>query len=322
MDLRWISLLGRRDARSFEQMTEDTRAALRSRSRFLLGTACAASMVLFWLAGRWFGIPRQPDYDASLALQPRAPAVLLLVGFVLWLCVALSTLIAGTVRFDAGLFAGAVGLMALSVRGGPMRYVYQVAEGRGVFLALILELAVLYGFLGLAWFGLWAVHRRGGLERDALRDGLEDQEHTHAERAIAAATQVGTMALVMLLLAREDDKKQVLCAVFVSSFLATLLAYSFSAVRPSVWYWIGPLVVGVAGYAAGYVNWGRGGPSLWKAGFGEGFFAPLARPVPLDYASLGPAGAIMGYWMSRRWQRAKELEGAVDADAVTAAKAP
>jgi len=106
----------------------------------------------------------------------------------------------------------------------------------------------------------------------------------------------------------------VLAAVFVASLLATLLAYSFAPVRPSVWFWMGPLVVGVIGYASGYVNWGRGGPSLWKAGLASGFFAPLARPLPLDYASLGPAGAILGYWVSRGWQRAKELEAEAGAE--------
>jgi len=47
---------------------------------------------------------------------------------------------------------------------------------------------------------------------------------------------------------------------------------------------------------------------VWKSGQGGGLLAPLARPLPLDYASLGTAGAILGYWTSRQWQRAKELE--------------
>jgi hypothetical protein len=36
------------------------------------------------------------------------------------LCVLLGTLIAGTVRFDAGLFVASIGLSALSIRGGPI----------------------------------------------------------------------------------------------------------------------------------------------------------------------------------------------------------
>jgi hypothetical protein len=294
--------------RTTDQFGRDVRALLRSRSRPVLTIACVASAGLFWLAARWFAIPRHYGMDPSLALQPRPAAVMLLVGFVLWIAVAVATVIAGGIRLDAGLFAGAVGLAVLRVRGGPMRYVFQSAGGAGVMLSLLLELLILYGFLALAWYGLWTLHRRGGIEGDALRDGLADQEHTLGERVVAAATQIATMAVLAVLLAQTDDTKQAMAAVFCASLLATLLAYAFSPVRPSVWYWAGPLAVGAVGYAAGYMNWGRGGPSVWKAGLAAGFLAPLARPVPLDYASAGPAGAILGYWLSRRWQRAKELE--------------
>ena len=300
--------------RAIGEFANDVWAALGTRAKAVLALACAAAALLFWVAGRWFGIPRHPGFEPSLILQPSPAAVLLLTGFVLWICVALCTVIATRVRFDAGLFAACVGLATLSIRGGPMRYVIQNAmelgNGRSVFLGMIVELLVLFGFLSLAWFGLWALHRGGRLEGDALRDGLADREHSLGERVTAAAIQVVTMALLLLLLARVDDKKQVLIAVGLSSFLATLLAYTFSPVRPSVWFWAGPLFVGIVGYAAAYQNWGRGGPSFWKAGLGAGMLAPLGRPLPLDYASFGPAGAIFGYWVSRGWERAKELENA------------
>ena len=303
--------------RTLDQFGRDMRALMGNRSRPVLTIACAASGLLFWLAAKWWQIPPYYAKEPSLMLQPHPAAVLLLVGFVLWIAVAVATVIAGGIRLDAGLFAGAVGLAVLRIRGGPMRYVYQSATGPGVALSLLLELLVLYGFFALAWYGLWSLHRRGGIGGDALRDGLADQEHTLGERAVAAATQVGTMAVLTLLLAQTDDTKQAMAAVFCASLLATLLAYAFSPVRPSVWYWAGPLAVGAIGYAAAYMNWGRGGPSVWKSGLAAGFLAPLARPVPLDYASAGPAGAILGYWLSRRWQRAKELEQEAETSAAS-----
>jgi hypothetical protein len=296
----------------FAALGRDVWRGLEARAKWILTAACAAAAALFWLAGRSFGIPRHPDFDASLALQPRPAAVLLLTGFLLWVCVAICTAMTSRVRLDAGLFAACVGLAALSVRGGPMRFEFQRAiengSGRGIFVALGAELVILYGFLALAWYGLWALHVRGSLEGDALRDGLADREHAIGERMTAAAAQFAAMFLLMLLLARADDKKQVLAAVFLSSFLATLLAFTFAPVRPSTWFWAGPLAVGLIGYAWNYLNWGRGGWSVWKAGLGAGMLAPLGRPLPLDYASLGPAGAILGYWISRGWERAKEAE--------------
>jgi hypothetical protein len=278
------------------------------RNRLLMTLAATAACFLFWFAGAWFGIPRHRGFENSLALQPSAAADLLLTGVVILAATAVGTVLAGSIRFDAGLFAAAVGLAALSCRGGPMRYVTQAAGGRGVFLALALELVVLGALLGLAWFGLWLLYRAGHLRGDALRDGLRDQPHEIGERVYALLVQAAVMSVIVLLLARTDDKKQVLAAVTVASFAATLMSYAFSPVRPSVWYWAGPFVVGTFGYVVAYLSAGSMESVGWKSGAGGGLLAALARPLPHDYASLGTAGAIAGYWTSRQWQRAKELE--------------
>ena len=278
------------------------------RNRLLLTIAATLACLLFWFAGRAFRVPEHAGYEASLALQPKPAAALLLTGIVLLAATAVGTVVAGSIRFDAGLFAGAIGLAALSSRGGPMRYVTQAAAGREVFLAMAVELLVLGALLGLAWFGVWLLDRRGRLVGDALRDGLRDQPHAPGERVFATLVQAAVMAVLVLLLARTDGKKQVLAAVAVASFAATLVAYAMSPVRPSVWYWAGPVIVGVAGYLAAYAGWGTVAAVAWKSGTGGGLLAPLGRPLPLDYAGLGTAGAIAGYWTSRQWQRAKELE--------------
>lgn len=287
--------------------------SLGNREKTVLAIASAACAFLFLLASRWFGLPRHPGYEMSLAQGPTAAVDLLLVGVIVFTATGIGAVIAGSIRFDAGLFAAAVGLAALSCRGGPMRHVTQAAAGRAVFLALAVELFILGALLGLCWFGLWLLYRRGRLAGDAARDGLRDQPHAIGERLVALLTQGGVMAVLVLLIARTDEKKQVLAAVGIASFVATLLAYAVSPVRPSVWYWAGPVVVGVAGYAAAYFTWGSTDPLVWKSGTGGGALAALARPLPLDYASLGTAGAIAGYWTSRQWQRAKELETQPDA---------
>ena len=189
-----------------------------------------------------------------------------------------------------------------------MHAVTQAAAGRDVFLAMAVELIVLGALLGLSWFGLWLLYRRGRLTGDALRDGLRDQPHAPGERVFALLVQAGVMAVLVLLLARTDEKKQVLAAVAIASFCATLVAYAVSPVRPSVWYWAGPILVGVVGYLAAYGSWPSIPALAMKSGVGGPRLMPLARPLPLDYASLGTAGAILGYWTSRQWQRAKELE--------------
>ena len=59
------------------------------------------------------------------------------------------------------------------------------------------------------------------------------------------------------------------------------------------WYWVGPILVGLIGYIGCYMN-----PHGWELGQPTGTFAPLARPLPICYASFGMAGALFGYWMS------------------------
>jgi hypothetical protein len=51
--------------------------------------------------------------------------------------------------------------------------------------------------------------------------------------------------------------------------------------------WISP----PAGVEFGRPGYGTGG---------GGFLVALARPLPLDYASVGTAGALLGYWMRRK----------------------
>lgn len=294
--------------RAAGKLAEEIWRVLGNRAKAILAIACTVCALLFWFAGRWFGIPQHEGYEVSLALQPAAASDLLLTGVVLFLATTIATAIAGSVRFDAGLFGAAVGLAALSARGGPMRYVTQAAGGPNVFYAMAAELLILAAMLGLAWFGLWLLYRQGRLTGDALRDGLKDQPHSMTDRLLALGTQAGATAVLVLLLARTDEKKQVLAAVCAASFLATLLAYTVSPARPSVWFWAGPVVVGVIGYLAASFAWDSTPTAAWKSGQLGGLLAPLARPLPLDYASLGTAGAIMGYWTSRQWQRAKELE--------------
>jgi hypothetical protein len=299
-------------------LARDIWQSLGNRAKAVLSVACIASCALFLFAGRWFGIPRHPGYEVSLTLQPAPATTLALVTVMVLLAAAVGTVIAGAIRFDAGLFAAAVGLATLSCRGGPIRYVTQAAPGHGVFLALAVELGLLGLMLGAAWLGLWLLFRGGHLAGDEIKDGLKDQPHSLADRATALALQAAGTAMLVILLARTDDKKQVLSAVAVASLLSSLLAYSIVPARPSVCFWAGPIIAGVVGYVAAYLSWGSVDPVTWKSGQGGGLFMPLARPLPLDYASLGTAGAILGYWTSRQWQRAKELE----TEAIQATAAP
>jgi hypothetical protein len=226
--------------------------------------------------------------------------------------VLLSTLIAGTIRFDAGLFCATAGMSALSMRSGRMGDVLRESAQSPspvIFVHLALELVALYALVAVAWSMLWGLHTNGYLKADEFRDGVEDTDEPIIFKASALAMQVGVMAVCMMLLAQTDMKAQVIASVAVSAFVGACAAYYMYPISPSPWLWIGPMIVGAMGYVLMYF---KHDPSdtAWKVGQLTSWTAPLARPLPLDYATAGPAGAILGYWMSRRWHRERLAETA------------
>jgi hypothetical protein len=253
--------------------------------------------------------------------EPSPLVATLVVAAALLVSVLLATLIAGTVRFDAGLFCAALGMTALSIRGGHIGDVLRQAGPSGspvIFVHLALELVVLYALVALAWSVLWALHTGGHLKADEFRDGIEDTDEPLIFNISALAMQAGVMILGMMLLAQSDAKAQALAAVGISSFIGACAAYYMYPISASAWLWVGPMIVGIAGYIFAYLTLGHG-DLLWKTGQLNFALAPLARPLPLDYATAGPAGAILGYWLSRRWHRQRLTESAAPESSPTPA---
>ena len=281
------------------------------RTRLLLLSGIALATAVIVAASNVFHVPAHREFGGSILHEPSPTVSFLVVGVALVICVLLCTLVAGSVRFDAGLFCAAAGGIALSIRcgtvGDVLRHHASRPGGATVFIAFAAELVLLYGVLGLAWSVLWLLHRQDYLKADQFRDGVEDTRDWVALKAAALVMQAGGMALLMMLMAQTDSKTQVLWAVGVSAYLATTFAHYLYPVSPSAWLWAGPLVVGLAGYVLAYFNIDAGDP-LWRTGQLRFTLAPLARALPIDYATAGTAGAILGYWMSRRWYRQRLAE--------------
>ena len=268
-------------------------------SRTFLLLACVQSLTIFWWAGGAVGMAREYGFDGSLLVGHGPVGNVIATGVLIAVTVALGTLLAGFIRPDAGLFAAAVGLIALSLRGQTITAVLHYGGGRSVFLLLALELVLLYGFLGAAWWGLFVLRRAGRLHGDAVRDGLADADLPPNAGWAALLTHAVIMAVVVVLVAQAEDKKQVLAAVALGSFAGAFFPYWQHGARPSAWYWAGPLVVGVAGYVLAYANPPEGW-DIGRPGYSAGFLAALVRPLPVDYAGVGTAAALLGYWMRRR----------------------
>ncbi len=265
----------------------------------VLGTAVAC-FVVFWIVGGWLEIPEYRRFEVSLLQQPGAGSVvdLVVAAVLLVACTVGGHFIAGRRWLYAGPFVAAFGLMAWSCRGGPSRYVYQhaaiVGDGRSVFLALALELAILSSFVGAIWYlvttrGLALANRSGALA------GTNPSRERTVLRLKAIGAQVLMTALLVMFLTPVDAKKGVLASVFFGSFLAaSLTEYFFANAELYALYWVAPAVTGTVGYLLNYLANAAGAPFV--TGHLLGSFAPLARPLPLDYASAGMFAALIGFW--------------------------
>jgi hypothetical protein len=258
------------------------------RKRALLLICLLLSGGIFYYAARFIGVPAHPGFEMSLLQQPHQPLPMLMVGVALLVGTLLSTAIVGRVRAEAGFFAATLGMGVLSALGGPMRDVLFAAGTPAIYLVLAIELALLFVILCIAWSAITLLRTPGLV---ALEEGEEDESTN--QRLLALAASAVAMTLLMLILCRSDDKFQAMASTFIAALVGTMGAHWLFPTRPSIWYWMAPLAVGLLGY-------------LWAWQMPSPDFAigvidhPLARPLPIDYASFGASGSILGYWLSRR----------------------
>jgi hypothetical protein len=269
---------------------------LRQRLAFTIG--CVVCGLITLGLARLLKIPLSPGRGGILLQQHEWWFAMGITWLIIIAGSALSAIVASRVHYEGGLFCACVGLAALSVRLGPTRFaLFSSTVGAKVYLLMALELLLLAIAVAVGWVVLRLMARLGWLPPELPIDDSQPEEPMD-QKILAITAQIVVTMILVLLLARSDQKAQVLAAAFVSSYLGALAAHHFVPAQPSMWFWLGPLIVGILGHVMQYFS-----PTDWEIGDARGFFAPLARLVPLDYASLGTAGALLGYWTSQKWQR-------------------
>jgi len=273
------------------------------RARILLLTGSILCFIAFWFSARIFHIPPYPSDDATLTVGSAYIIPFLIIAVVLAISVAIGTAVAGMVRFNAGLLTASLGLSALSFRGGDPRHTIlwanSVVGPDRIYMRFFFELLILSVMVGIAWVVLRNLYTAGKL-RDRETASIRENETLDAvAEASSLMAQFIVTALLIMLFAQSEAKQQAMAAIFVASSAGSAIAHTSSPTGPRSWYWLPPLLVGLFGYLLAYFF----PPAGLLTADVRGSFAGLYRPMPLDYASMGPAGAIIGHWMSRRWQR-------------------
>lgn len=279
------------------------------RSRVLMTLAVVICFGMFWYLGKRVPIPGMRGFGGSLLLDRQPLLEVAGTWVALGVSVIVGTLIVGRIRVEAGLFAACLGLSALSIRAGSVQSVVMAHPYPGTYLVLAGEvLVLLLGLVGVSY--LLRMMEKRGLARhlarapldDAARDdaalddaALRDERQPLALALLSVGVQVVLMSLLVALLVRSTQKAQVLIMVFVSGAIATALGGRFfHRPRLAALTCVGPMLVGVIGYLLAWSD-----PGLLAIGLVD---QPLARALPLDYASAGCAGAILGGWFGAKYE--------------------
>jgi len=259
---------------------------------FRLSIGIISCFALFHYSARAAHLPPVDGLGPALLQQPSPALAVALVATALVVAAVAGRFIVGDLhngdepQFEGGLFAALLGATALVFRLGSVRYALYASPDSAVFILLAVELLLLYAVVALCFF--------------ALKWVTSPHPPSNAQNAspfMAVATHAIVMSACMIYLAQTEQPAQALGAVGISALLASMAAHIAFPRSSSFCYWISPLFVGLLGYGFCYFS----PPPGLAIGFPDGLFGALARPMPLAYATAGPAGAIFGYWKASRW---------------------
>jgi hypothetical protein len=281
------------------------------KTRLRMAAAFGFGLGLFWLAGPTVN-PSGERLDAFSMFEGGSALYRVAQIVVLGLAAeAAGAVIAPFPPVFGALFGIAGGVLWLSLRSGPAFAIFWAyPDGRlfGELAAgmLILALLLAAGFL---------VNRQMGRLLKGLLTPNEpeempmtpNEEKSVVQRLWAAALNVVGAAILLKLTLATAERGQVIFALIASFYCSTVFAHQVSSCRHAYVYLVGPPLVALAGYVlalAGVYLAGQPFP-LSPANLAPNF---LVRALPIDYASAGTLGVLMGLVTSFRIQYARALE--------------
>lgn len=266
--------------------------------KILLTLASIGAYGLWYIIAQLVQMPVKPHEWASIISGgPWIGIPALALGMVM--IAFLATLLMGRIRFEAGLFCCAIGLVVIPARGGTIQDALLNAGTSSLYISLAIETAI----VGAIIVGTYLLIQiaKPGFVLPPLRSSDEDPDTTSDRVTVVIAQAVCTLVMLMIL-CQSSDKGQTLAGVCLGAMLSAMFMHQTYVVRGAIWYIAGTMLAG----AVAYVFTGLFSPSGFEIGEVRGLLAGAARPLPLHYASLGVAGTIFGYWSSTVWHAAKK----------------
>jgi hypothetical protein len=122
--------------------------------------------------------------------------------------------------------------------------------------------------------------------------------------AMCAAIMVIGGAVLVTVLCRTGERKQVLFSLFMGFMLTALIAHQIFPMVGSAVFWAGPIVVGLLVYALA----ASASQALGDLATGWTDVPHLARALPVDWLTVGSGGGLIGYLISARMHEGKILD--------------
>lgn len=296
--------------------------------------AAAAALAFMWFVGWRLVQPEDPQ--AALTFIPTGHYTCFAVFAALVLAFAAGCALATLpARPEGALLATLVGAAGLSLRSAPMRtLLWQFPDPRWVFLKLAVEallmVAVLIGAAGVILL-VRGVFRRlaprwvwkerpeqlpGGAEKAGAQGRAPDPSEPAATLRAGAARagacllmEMAAATVLLVLTFRSSDRGQIAFALVGSFFLSALIAHQTFPARTVAACWLGPVIMAVAVFALGYLVANYSDQPTWHAALMVAQRLPLRAALPVDWMTLGGAGAVGGFWLSRRFHYARLHHG-------------
>ncbi len=305
----------------------------------VVGVCCvllAVALTLVWKAAR----PFDPYGAVTIVYHPHP--VLAMLGLVVFAAVGsvLATLAMQGRLTDFGVFAVGVGLAGIGLRGGDLTVLLQyeagTADGRASVFGLLTADVLLWTILPAVSLTACAIteamanlsgpagERAGAaakpdgdgllsrwLARAARRTGAAATWHTEVRHGLltTAVTAVVAMVIIRLTSGHTDGPVhagQVCFAIGVGFWLGALVAGQFSHPALGIWVCLAVPVVALIGHGFAGLRPDLSGP-MGRLYNEVVIIAPnaLAKGLPINYLTFGPAAAILGVWTAQRVQRAR-----------------
>jgi len=313
--------------------------------------AVGAAALLLYTAGWMVAEPTDPSLAVTFVRSGRAvPAVLSL-----WLVLALLSVVAGIIGTviagrrlpEAGVFAAAIGLAALSLHGGSME-VMLANEGatttaaRQTFMeymaldCLLWSVILAATWIAVTWAYRWVwandmtpalANPAAGVEAPTAspktRSAPGREPASSASPLVPRAgwtaliiTGVVGLFVVWLTVARTPvaniHRGQTIAAVAGGLYLGALAARYFTGIAEVRWYVLAVPLVGLVAFLVGYLSsdmsWAQGTRYQYYIYLATTPTHDLARPLPIEYVAVGTAAVLAGFWGGHKMEQVASLE--------------